>query len=85
MTERFGSSQTEDELKKIMACRDIVKEILNFGVSQKQILMIIQFLGYELENHEQMTEVVALTKEFLKGENGLLINQTEDNDGTPGK
>lgn len=77
MTEKFGSTQSEEQLQKVIACRDIVKTIVQYGVTQEQILLIIQFLGYELENHDQMLEVVGLTKELLSGSGTLLINNTE--------
>ena len=50
---------------------------MNLNPSQEQILLIIQFLGLELAHHEQMVEVVAMTKEFLKGKNALLVPDEE--------
>ena len=44
---------------KRMECREIVKEVRNFGVSQRQLLYLIYLLSRELENREVM---VALTK-----------------------
>ena len=35
-------------------CRQIVSEILNFGISQSQILTLIRLLAYELEDRETM-------------------------------
>jgi hypothetical protein len=61
----FGTTQSEKKLGKITICRDIVREIVQFGVSNQQILLIIQLLAYELENIEQMREIVAITKEFM--------------------
>ena len=65
MSDSYGKSEAETQLDKIMTCRDIVKTIMNFGVTQEQIVLIIQNLGYELENHDHMVEVVGLTKEIL--------------------
>lgn len=80
MAEHFGSTQSEEDLDKILQCRDIVKTILNFGVSQTQILLLIQFLGQELERHEHMVEVVELARELLKQEEqGLLVDRVETN------
>lgn len=44
-----------DDQKK--DCRDIVMEIRKFGVSQRQILFIINLLALELENVEVMKEI----------------------------
>lgn len=39
-------------------CRDIVKEIMNFGVSQRQVLFIVQLLALELESREVMLRLL---------------------------
>lgn len=47
---------------KRQACRDIVLEIRNFGISQRQLVYLIYLLALELENTEVMralTEVVG--------------------------
>lgn len=73
MVESYGSSEAEKELNKIMACREIVKTIVDYGVTQEQIVLIIQNLALELENHDQMVEVVGLTKEILATMNSKLF------------
>jgi hypothetical protein len=75
MTEKFGLSQADEKLEKILLCREIVKRIIDVGLSQEQILTIIQLLGYELENHDQMLEVVGLTKELLGSSNKLYLTE----------
>lgn len=73
----IGVSDAEKKLQEIQVCRDVVQEIMNLNPSQEQILLIIQHLGLELINHEQMVEVVAMTKEFLKGKNALIVPDEE--------
>lgn len=75
--ESIGLSDADKKFKEIQLCRDVVVEIMNLNPSQEQLLMIIQFLGLELVHHEQMVEVVAMTKEFLKGKNALLVPDEE--------
>ena len=41
-------------------CREIVAEILNFGVNQAQIETLIKLLAMELENREKMLAIVEL-------------------------
>lgn len=65
MSEKFGKSEAEEHLQQIMVVREIVRKIVDYGVSQEQIVLIIQALGYELQNHEHMIEVVGLTKDIL--------------------
>ena len=81
MNEKYGQTQSEEELEKILDCRKIVKEIINFGVSQEQIMLIIQFLAAELENHENMIELVELVREMIRGDKLLLIDKTEETNG----
>jgi hypothetical protein len=73
----IGESDADKKLKDIQLCRDVVHEIMNLNPSQQQILLMIQFLGLELHHHEQMVEVVAMTKEFLKGRNALIVPDEE--------
>ena len=54
----------EKLIKEISACRNIVNEIMNFGVSQDQILQIIYQLALELENREHLTEIICLVKKL---------------------
>lgn len=77
MSEMFGNSVAEKNLQKIVTAREIVKEISNCGLTQEQIVLVIQFLAYELENHEQMVEVVALTKNILASmETSLFVERS---------
>ena len=39
-------------------CREIVQEILKYGVSQSQIIKIIEILAMELENRDMMLSLV---------------------------
>jgi hypothetical protein len=45
------------------AAREIVQEIMNFGVNQKQILQIINLLALELEDNKLMRSIVGLCTE----------------------
>lgn len=49
--------------EKRRECRDIVTEIRNFGVNQRQILFLIQLLALELENREVMQRIVGVVGE----------------------
>lgn len=56
--------------------RDIVKEILNFGVNQEQILHTIYLLSLNLEDNEKMKEISLSIKKFTEGIN---TEEREDN------
>lgn len=44
-------------LESSFKCRSIVAEVLDFGVSQDEILKIIKLLALELEHRETMLKV----------------------------
>lgn len=64
MINHYGETSNDEKLKKIQVCRDIVKKIIDFGVNDDQILMIIKFLSYELENVEKMKLITDFIKEL---------------------
>ena len=43
--------------EKRQECRDIVAEIKDFGVNQRQILFLVQLLAMELETREVMQAI----------------------------
>lgn len=50
---------TQSVLEKVK-CRQIVGEILDFGVSQEQIKTIINLLAFELEDRDLMLRINEL-------------------------
>ena len=62
----------------IEKCREIVKEIVNFGVTQNQLLLILQLLAYELEDHERMHELTSLLREYIREEKFLYIDTMDE-------
>lgn len=60
----YGELDSEKVASENAVCREIVREIVRFGVSQRQIYMIINLLGQELENIEHMQTLMTLVKEM---------------------
>jgi len=46
--------------------RNIVKEIIDFGVSQDEIYKIIELLSLELEDREKMLKIVEAINSSIK-------------------
>lgn len=55
----LNSSEREDVLSRARA-REIVREIMNFGVSNSQIIYIIKLLSLELEDIHLMNSINSL-------------------------
>ena len=64
MTQRYGKTATEQLADDTLQCRQIVKEIGNFGINQNQILKVIELLALTLEDHNKLTKVVGVIKEL---------------------
>lgn len=77
MSNMLGKSEADKKLEAIKICREVVTEIMNLSPTQEQILLIIQNLALELHDHEQMVELVAATKEYMRGKNVLLLPEQE--------
>ena len=59
---QYGKTNFENDVEQTIKCRQIVKEILDFGVSDFQKIKIIELLGMELENREHMLKIVDIVK-----------------------
>lgn len=80
-TVRYGLTDSERVAEEKQTCRQIVREISNFGVSQRQSLFIIYLLALELEDVDHMKQLTSLVRE-LGGRDLFLIDRAEE-DGTP--
>jgi hypothetical protein len=65
MTEKVGQTETDTWAREMLVSRQIVGEVLKFGVSQKQILSIIKLLAMELEDREALVAISAVVNEAL--------------------
>lgn len=64
-TKKFGQTETEIWAAESLQSRQIVNEILKFGVKQKQILQIISLLSLELEDRAVLVRISNAAKEAL--------------------
>lgn len=69
---RYGTMPSERIVEENTACRAIVREVANYGVTQRQQLLLIYLLALELEDIEHMKAVTSLVRE-LGGKDLLLI------------
>jgi len=80
---RYGQMRSEQMAEENKVCRQIVKEINNFGITQRQTLMVIYLLAAELENVDQMRAITKQVRELGGDELFLIGNKEGDQDGTP--
>ena len=58
----YGKTNFENEVEQTIKCREIVKEILDFGVSDFQKVKIIELLALELESRDHMLKIIEFSK-----------------------
>ena len=63
---KYGTMEEEFHVQDMVQCREIVKEILDFGVKQRQLLQIAYLLSLELENREDMLKISNYINEVIE-------------------
>jgi hypothetical protein len=58
--EKYGKTEAEADTEKLIECRHIVLEILNFGITETQKRQIIKLLACELESVNDMKSIVNI-------------------------
>lgn len=61
---RYGQTSAEELAQEKEICRQIVSEISQFGVSQRQQLFIIYLLAMELEDVEKMQVLTSVIRDI---------------------
>mgnify|MGYP003629235204 CR=1 FL=1 len=56
---KYGKTVEEVDVEKLFQCREIVTEILNFGINETQKRQIIKLLACELESVNDMKDISA--------------------------
>jgi hypothetical protein len=73
----YGQLSSEKIVNENMIVRDMVKEISNVGINERQRLFLIYLLALELENVELMKKLTSLVK-CDSSESVLLIGKDND-------
>ncbi len=67
-SKKYGKTEEEKWASEMLSARQITQEVLNFGVTQRQILQIAYLLSLELENREALVKITSVIKEHLDGD-----------------
>ena len=65
---KYGKTEEEAWFEKVSQCREIVREILDFGVDEMQKIKIIYLLSLELENRNLLEAISKVTDNVLNSE-----------------
>lgn len=64
---KYGKTDVEHVADDTLRCRQIVREVISFGVNEQQKLRLIYLLALELENRDNMQQLADLVKRIEKG------------------
>lgn len=78
----YGQAQSEKTAEENQVCRQIVREVNNFGISQRQTLMVMYLLACELENVEHMRALTKMIRELGGNELFLIGSPAPDHEVT---
>ena len=80
MTEKIGQTKHEIDANLMLECRKIVKNLINFGVSDQQKIQIIYLLSLELESRDAMQRLIETVDKIKKMDNSVKFSLTTDED-----
>ena len=72
MTKFYGKTKSEEEATSTAVNRQIVAEIMNFGVKEDQILHIIKLLALELEDRTRLVTICDCVNELIENSDNIL-------------
>lgn len=71
------SVQERNDAAASFVARQIAAEVMNYGVSQFQLLKLIETLALELEKREVMLEIVEIVNKALGNDESQDLGSTE--------
>ena len=79
--EKIGKTDNEIDAEQLLECRKIVKNLVQFGITEKQKIQIIYLLSLELESRDALNIFVDSVKKVKKLNENIkfsLINEDAD-------
>ena len=70
---KYGKTESDLHAENMHTCREILKEILDFGVSEDQKKQIIKLMALELEDTILMKEIINSVELDKKASSKKLI------------
>jgi len=77
--EKLGNTELEIDANKIFECRQVTKNIINIGFSEKQKIKIIELLSLELESRDAMNILLEAVEKIKNLDNNVKFSLTTDN------
>lgn len=78
--EKIGKTETEIDAGHMIECRQIVKNIVEFGVTEKQKIQLIYLLSLELESRDGLNLITEAIKKLRKLDENIKFSLTSDSE-----
>lgn len=66
-TKHYGTTAVESDAIDSLKCKQIVKTVIDFGITESQKLKMIYLLALELENRDYLQEITGMVKRLESG------------------
>jgi hypothetical protein len=73
----YGETNEEKIVKEKQFCREVVKEVFDCGISERQKYILIKMFADNLENFHHMREITELVDSLVTTDVGELLHMKE--------
>ncbi len=77
MPEKIGETEAELEASQLVECRKIVRNVINFGITEKQKIHLIYLLSLELESRDAMNIIVDAVEKIKNLDEDIKFSLTQ--------
>ena len=74
----IGKTDTELEADKLLECRKIVKNLVKFGICDKQKVQIMYLLSLEMESRDSMQIILSAVEKIKNLDTNVKFSLTDD-------
>ena len=75
----LSKSTEEIDAQKMLECRKIVKNLVNFGISEQQKLQIIKLIALEMESRDALEIITNAVKKVENTDENTKFSLTQQN------
>ena len=76
--EKIGKTELEIDADKMLECRQIVKNFVNFGLSESQKLHIIYLLSLEMESRDALNIITESVNKIKSLDQNIKFSLTSE-------
>jgi hypothetical protein len=74
----IGKTDSELEADKLLECRKIVKNLVKFGICEKQKIQIMYLLSLEMESRDSMNIIIEAVEKIKNLDANIKFSLTDD-------